>query len=176
MAVGPGTRIGSFTIEEPLGVGGMGEVYRARDTRLGRTVAPKVLPDMFTFDSDRLERFMREAHLLASLNHPNVAAIYGVEEQARGKAVDCRADVWAFGIVLYEMLTGKQPFGGEGIPDILAKVLESEPDWQSLPQDTPSGIRRLLQRCLTKDPRRDRARRLAPSRRRRGRSAAGTGD
>jgi eukaryotic-like serine/threonine-protein kinase len=264
MALRPGTRIGSFTIETPLGAGGMGEVYRARDSRLGRSVALKVLSDGFTFDGEHLDRLMREAQLLASLNHPNIAAIYGVEEaegvralvlelidgptlaerialgtipwrealaiarqiavaleaahdhaivhrdlkpanvkpthegtvkvldfglakalnpnaavfvadpaksptltvhstqvgvilgtaaymapeQARGRAVDRRADIWAFGVVLYEMLTGKPPFGGEGIADVLAKVLESEPDWESLPLDTPSGIRRLLQRCL----------------------------
>lgn len=263
-----GTRIGSFDIAATLGVGGMGEVYRARDTRLARDVALKVLPSSLTLDADRLARFSREAQLLASLNHPNIASIYGVEEsegvralvlelvdgptlaerlmhgamppreavpiarqlaraleaahdraivhrdlkpanvklttdgavkvldfglakaldsrpsgivevaesptltahgtgtgvilgtaaymapeQARGRPVDRRADIWAFGVVLYEMLSGKPAFDGETIADVLARVIESEPDWRQLPADTPSSIRRLLQRCLTKDPR-----------------------
>jgi len=249
-----------------IGAGGMGEVYRARDLRLNRDVAIKVLPDAFTRDSDRLARFEREAQVLASLNHPNIAAIYGIEEgtaesgdrvralvmelvdgdtlrcpqprhlalayakqiadaleyahergvihrdlkpanikvtgdgavklldfglakavdeqsllrpdathsptlslgattagvivgtaaymapeQASGKPADRRADIWSFGAVLFEMLTGQQAFVGESISDTLASVLKVEPDWQRLPPDTPDALHRLLTRCLTKD-------------------------
>ena len=243
----------------------MGEVWRARDTRLNRDVAIKLLPATFALDGERLARFRREAQVLASLNHPNVAAIYGLEEcdgvtalilelvpgptiadriaqgpipidealpiarqiaealevahergivhrdikpanikltedgsvkvldfglakiladdsvesdlshsptlikgtqagvilgtaaymspeQARGKTVDKRADVWAFGCVLFEMLTGKKIFSGESLTDILAEVVKEEPHWSSLPPSTPPSIQRLLHRCLTKDP------------------------
>jgi serine/threonine protein kinase/Tol biopolymer transport system component len=261
-----GQRLGVYHILDLLGVGGMGEVYRARDTRLGRDVAVKVLPRLFSADPDRLARFEREARVLASLNHPHVAAIYGFEEtagihalvlelvegptlaerlqrgplpiaealriagqiadaleaahergvvhrdlkaqnikvkpdgtvkvldfglakaamaapndaaasptptapidgtregvilgtpsymspeQCRGHAVDKRTDIWAFGCVLYEMLTGRSLFAGETISDTLAAVLTQEPDWQALPADTPPGIRSLLRRCLKKDP------------------------
>jgi serine/threonine protein kinase/Tol biopolymer transport system component len=263
-----GDRIGSYTIQAYLGAGGMGEVYRAHDTRLGRDVALKVLPRVFTDDPERLARFEREAHLLAALNHPHIGAIYGVEdadaggvrglvlelvegpslasrvstdpltipealraarqiaealeaahekgivhrdlkpanikftpegvvkvldfglakasatsgltldrssrpdmaagrtrngiilgtvaymspEQARGQSVDKRTDIWAFGCVLYEMLTGQPAFPGEIPADIIATILEREPDWHALPDDTPAAVRRLLQRCLDKDP------------------------
>jgi Tol biopolymer transport system component len=243
----------------------MGEVYRARDARLGRDVAIKVLPELFAADAERLARFQREAQVLASLNHPNIAHIHGLEdsggtpalvlelvegetlaeriaagplpvdealglarqiadaleaahekgivhrdlkpanvkltpdgkvkvldfglakamtgdgsspdvshsptmtaaatragvvigtaaymspEQARGKAVDRRTDVWAFGAVLYEMLTGQKAFGGETISDTLAAVLTREPDWGALPGQTPAAVRRLLKRCLDRD-------------------------
>ncbi len=283
-----GTKIGPYEIAAPLGAGGMGEVYRARDTRLGRDVALKVLPEAFAQDAERLARFRREAQVLASLNHPNIAAIYGFEdsgathalvmelvegptlaerisggqganpksaerksgpaqsrqkgaipidealpiakqicealeyahergiihrdlkpanikisgndavkildfglakalegdpasldistsptisrmatqagiilgtaaymspEQAKGKSVDRRTDIWAFGCVLYEMLTGKMAFSGETVTDTLAAVIKSEPDWNAVPANTPSRIRELLQRCLKKDPR-----------------------
>jgi Tol biopolymer transport system component len=261
-----GTRLGPYEILSPLGAGGMGEVYRARDGKLGRDVAIKVLPAAFAADAERLVRFRREAKVLASLNHPHIAAIYGLEEsggiealvlelvegetlaerlargplppdecleiarqitealeaahergivhrdlkpanikltpggqakvldfglakalvgdvsspdistsptltaaatqsgvalgtaaymspeQARGKAVDKRADVWAFGAVLYEMLTGRHPFSGETVSDILASVLKTDPDWAALPETTPVAIRRLLRRSLEKDP------------------------
>ena len=264
-----GTRLGSYQVVAKLGEGGMGEVYRARDTKLNRDVAIKVLPELFTADHDRLARFEREAQTLAALNHSNVAHIYGVleapaalvmelvdgedlsaiiergpvppadalaiarqvaealdaahqqgivhrdlkpanikvradgtvkvldfglakalgphgasatanamnsptmmspamtqqglivgtaaymaPEQARGKAVDKRADVWAFGVVLYEMLTGRSAFAGDTITDILAAVVTREPDWSALPPSTPQPIRRLLARCLDKDPKR----------------------
>ncbi|HXG72897.1 MAG TPA: protein kinase [Gemmatimonadaceae bacterium] len=270
------TRLGSYVIEAPLGAGGMGEVYRARDTRLNRDVAIKVLPDLSAADPDRLARFTREAQTLAALNHPNIAHIHGLEEfpsagpggsavsalvmelvagedlsaviergalpladalpiarqiadaleaaheqgivhrdlkpanvkvrpdgtvkvldfglakamdpvgvsaaghvansptltahatqmgfiigtaaymapeQARGKAVDRRADIWAFGAVLYEMLTGRRAFEGDDITEILASVLKTDPDWTAVPAATPPSVRRLLHRCLERDPR-----------------------
>ena len=267
VAIAPGVRFGAYEIVALLGAGGMGEVYRATDTRLKRDVAIKVLPEAFAQDSDRLARFQREAELLASLNHPNIAAIYGLEqagtavgivlelvegetlaaviargpitvadalpvarqicealeaahdkvvvhrdlkpanikitadgrvkvldfglakmlegdpkssamsmsptlsvhatyagvilgtaaymspEQARGKPVDRRSDVWAFGCVLFEMLTGKHAFEpGETVSDAIASVLTREPDLTTLPADTPPAIRRLMRRCLQKDP------------------------
>ena len=253
MQPSPGTRVGPYEILAPLGAGGMGEVYRARDTKLKRDVALKVLPQAFALNPDRMARFQREAEVLASLNHPNIAAIYGIEEsalvmelvdgenlhgplpldtalnyarqiaealaaahergiihrdlkpanimitpsgvvkvldfglakiadpagatgnpmssptltarateagtilgtaaymapeQARGQAVDKRADIWAFGVVLYEMLTGKMLFKGETVSDTLAAVLTREPEWNSVPPQTE----RLLRRCLVKDP------------------------
>ncbi len=262
MSLAPGARLGLYEIVAPLGAGGMGEVYRARDTRLGREVALKVLPDALARDAERQARFEREARLLASLNHASVATVHGFEEaegsrflvmelvagetldqklargplpveealslarqiaealeaahaagivhrdlkpgnvkispegrvkvldfglakamgsdggaalvsdsptltragavlgtaaymspeQARGLEVDRRADVWAFGCVLYAMLTGRRAFEGETGPVTLAAVLRGEPDWSSLPRDVPASIRRLLRRCLEKDP------------------------
>ncbi len=261
-----GRRLGGYEIHARIGVGGMGEVYRARDTKLGREVAIKILPSFSATDRDRLARFDREARVLASLNHPHIAAIYGLEdadgvpalvlelvdgetladriahgpvrlnealtlarqiadaleaahekgiihrdlkpanvkitsdgvvkvldfglarvatgdvgttdltqsptitvggtregsvlgtasymspEQARGRPADKRADVWAFGIVLYEMLTGRAAFDGETISDVIAKVIEREPDWSALPASTPLRLRELLHRCARKDP------------------------
>ena len=256
-----GKSIGPYQILDKLGEGGMGEVYRARDTRLNRDVAIKVLPAHLTNDPDRVARFEREAQALAALNHQNIAQIYGVEEhalvmefvpgqtleeqirtskldapvavriarsiaealetahaagiihrdlkpanvkvrddgvvkvldfglakaaapegpflgsgatvtspamtqqgiilgtaaymapeQARGRTVDKRADVWAFGCVLYEMLTGRSTFGGETVTDVLAAVVTKEPDWTLLPVNTPRSLRTLLKRCLEKDP------------------------
>ena len=263
-----GQQIGSYTVQAPLGVGGMGEVYRARDGTLGRDVAIKVLPRAFSIDPDRRARFAREARLLAALNHPHIGAIYGVEdgngvralvlelvegdtlaeriargplpinealtiahqiadaldaahekgithrdlkpanikitpdgvvkvldfglakaasgdgsvpdltqsptvsvggtrdgvilgtaaymspEQARGKAIDKRTDVWAFGCVVYEMLTGRVAFGGDTLSDTIAAILDREPEWSALPAATPAPIRRLLLRCLDKDAKR----------------------
>jgi Tol biopolymer transport system component len=268
MTIASGTRLGSYEVVAQLGAGGMGEVYRAHDTKLGRDVAIKVLPSNFVNDPERLARFQREARMLAALNHANIATIYGLEqcdgvtclvmelvsgetlaervkagalvieealkiavqiaealeaaheksiihrdlkpanvkvtpegkvkvldfglakafagdatnddpsnsptlsaaatiqgvilgtaaymspEQARGKACDKRTDIWAFGCVLYELLTGKQAFQGESTTEILAAVLRGEPDWQALPTSTPAKIRDLLGRCLQKDLRR----------------------
>ncbi len=262
MALDPGARLGPYEILAPIGAGAMGEVYRARDTKLGRQVAIKVLPDEFSRDNVRLARFEREAQLLASLNHTNIATLYGLEEseghkflamelvegetlaeriasgaipleealplfkqiaegleaahekgvihrdlkpanikitpegkakildfglakagfahdvksesptvtrrgtetgailgtaaymspeQSRGKAVDKRTDIWAFGCCLYEALTGKVAFLGETVSDTIANILEREPEWQALPGATPGSVRALLRRCLKKD-------------------------
>jgi len=261
-----GQRFAHYEVLAPLGTGGMGEVYRARDGKLGREVAIKILPRSFSADPDRRARFEREARLLAALNHPHIGAIYGVEdndgigalvleliegdtladhlergpipisealniarqiaealeaahdrgiihrdlkpanikitpagvvkvldfglakagvgdttsrdlsqsptlavsgtrdgvilgtaaymspEQARGKPVDKRTDVWAFGCVLYEMLTGRIAFGGDTVSDTIAAILGREPEWSAL--QAPASLRRVLQRCLEKDPRR----------------------
>jgi eukaryotic-like serine/threonine-protein kinase len=284
MTVAIGTRIGPYEIIAPLGAGAMGEVYRARDHRLQRDLAIKMLPNAVAGDPERRSRFEREARVLASLNHPHIASIYGVEdfklpdgsvapalvmelvegetladvlarrsdhaslsqsrglpiddavalgaqiaealeaahdkgiihrdlkpanvkltpegvvkvldfglakaldpgasssteplasatlsamrtadglimgtaaymspEQARGKAVDRRSDIWAFGSILYEMLTGARAFPGETISDTLAAVLTSEPDWAAIPRATPSRVHDLIKRCLERDPRR----------------------
>ena len=260
-----GKTISHYKVLEKIGEGGMGEVYRATDTKLNRDVALKILPQQFASDSQRMARFQREAEVLASLDHPNIGQIYGIEEagqtkalvlqliegptladkiaqgpipveetlkialqiaegveaahekgvihrdlkpanvkvtpegkvkildfglakafeeetpvtdisqsptlteemtragvilgtaaymspeQAKGKPVDKRADIFAFGCVLYELLTGKRAFEGETITETIAKVLESEPDWEVLPENTPWTIRTLLRRCLTKD-------------------------
>ncbi len=279
-ALAPGKRLGTYEITGLLGSGGMGRVYRARDTTLGRDVALKILPDLFLADPDRRARFEREARVLAALNHPNIGSIYGVHdsepssssglgvkalvlelvegetladrialhaqpsasrsglpidevvsqasqviealeaahergivhrdlkpanikvtpegrvkvldfglaramgstgsgpqiansptitvggthdgvllgtapymspEQARGRTVDKRTDIWAFGCVLYEMLTGAPAFAGEGVAEVLANVIKTEPDWTALPADTPAALRLCLQRCLQKD-------------------------
>jgi eukaryotic-like serine/threonine-protein kinase len=261
-----GDRLGSFEILNALGAGGMGEVYRARDAKLGRDVALKVLPEAFARDDERMARFQREAKVLASLNHHNIATVHGLEdsgsmhalvmelvagptlaerigsgpipvgealliarqicdaleyahergivhrdlkpanvkvtsddavkvldfglakalegdaasidmatsptitrmatqagvllgtaaymspEQAKGQPADRRADIWAFGCVLYEMLTGEVAFRGESVTDTLAAVIRAEPDWSQLPAATPIRVRVLLQRCLQKDP------------------------
>ncbi len=271
MALKPGTQIGPYEITAPLGAGGMGEVYRATDTKLKREVAIKSLPDEFVRDPERLARFEREAQLLASLNHPNIGSIYGIEEfegsrclvlelvegetlaerqggqpipveealgiarqiadalemahekgiihrdlkpanvmitpegnakvldfglakalegdigagapsdlshsptltaaatragvilgtaaymspeQARGRPADKRADIWSFGVVLFEMLSGRRAFTDETISDTLASVLKETPDWEALPAETPPPVRELVARCLEKDPRR----------------------
>ncbi|HUK12104.1 MAG TPA: protein kinase [Thermoanaerobaculaceae bacterium] len=267
-AIANGTRLGSYEVVAPLGAGGMGEVWRARDLRLGREVAVKFLPPGFANDPERHARFEREAKLLAALNHPNIAVLYGLEhlegqhalvmelvegegldarigrgavpvdeavpiarqiadaleaahdkgivhrdlkpanvkvrpdgtvkvldfglakaweeeisssdialsptitahhtragvilgtaaymspEQARGTRVDKRADIWAYGCVLYEMLTGTKTFAGETVTDVIAAVVTREPDWSALPPSVPGGVRHLLRRCLEKDPKR----------------------
>jgi len=279
MALTPGTRLGVYEITAPLGEGGMGQVWRAIDTTLGRQVAIKILPDAFASDPERLARFEREARTLAALNHPHIAAIYGFEkssglhalvmelvegedlsqriarlrapgasarqagipldealpiakqiaealeaahaqgiihrdlkpanikvradgtvkvldfglakaldahaasaaadnsptittpamtqagmilgtaaymapEQARGKPVDRRADIWAFGVVLFEMLSGTRAFDGEDTTEVLGAVVRLEPNYSALPADVPAPVRTLLQSCLVKDPRR----------------------
>ena len=271
MSLPSGAKIGIYQIVSKLGQGGMGEVYIARDTRLDRDVALKVLPELFTSDPERLGRFEREAKVLASFNHPNIAQVYGFEgnaiamelidgltleelinaagepgkdgglalervlpimrqiaialeaahdqgiihrdlkpanvkvredgtvkvldfglakafaadaesaasgvsnsptltarstqvgmilgtaaymspEQAKGRPVDRRADVWAFGALFFEMLAGRRAFEGDDVSDVLASVLKMEPEWSALPADLPGPVRRLLRRCLEKDP------------------------
>ena len=279
MALTPGIRLGVYEVTAPLGEGGMGQVWRATDTTLGRQVAIKILPDAFASDPERLARLEREARTLAALNHPHIAAIYGFEkssgmhalvmelvegedlsqriarlrapgasakqaglpldealpiarqiaealeaahaqgivhrdlkpanikvradgtvkvldfglakaldthaasavaensptittpamtqagmilgtaaymapEQARGKPVDRRADIWAFGVVLFEMLTGTRAFDGEDTTEVLGAVVRLEPNYSALPADVPAPVRTLLQSCLVKDPRR----------------------
>ena len=270
MSLSAGTRLGPYEILSALGAGGMGEVYRARDTKLDREVAIKVLPEQFVSDPERVARFQREAKTLASLNHPHIGGIYGLEdadgvhalvlelvegptladrivegpiphddalsianqiadaleaaheqgiihrdlkpaniklrpdgaakvldfglakaldpmsaasanvtasptittpammtgigvilgtaaymspEQAKGKPADKRSDIWAFGCVVYEMLTGKRAFDGEDVSDTLALVLRGEPDWGALPPDVPAPIRKLIKGCLERDRR-----------------------
>ena len=268
MSLQPGTTLGPYAVTAKIGEGGMGEVYRARDTKLDRDVALKVLPEAFTQDPDRLARFEREAKVLASLNHPNIAAIYGLEEaddtralvlelvegptladriakgpipidealpiakqiaealeaaheagvihrdlkpanikvrddgtvkvldfglakafqpdasdpnmsqsptisltaaatqmgmvigtaaymapeQAKGKVIDKRADVWVFGAVLYEMLAGQKPFTGKDVSDTLAAVLRIDVDFDALPDATPHRVQQVLKACLQKEP------------------------
>ncbi len=261
-----GSRLAHYDVTALIGEGGMGQVYQARDTKLNRQVALKILPEAFAADPDRLARFQREAQVLASLNHPNIAAIYGLEEaddtralvlelvegptledrikqgplpidealpiakqiaealeaaheagvihrdlkpanikvradgtvkvldfglakaldttpegdpslsptltaaatqmgvilgtaaymspeQARGKTVDRRADIWAFGAVLYEMLTGQRAFPGEAMADVVGRIIERNPDYDTLSPDVPASIRQLTRRCLEKDQR-----------------------
>ncbi|HEX7878638.1 MAG TPA: protein kinase, partial [Candidatus Eisenbacteria bacterium] len=266
MSLQPGSRVGPYVIEHALGAGGMGEVYRAKDERLGRSVAIKSLPGTFLGDADRLARFDREARLLASLNHPNIATIHGLEEadglphlvlelidgetlqarlsrgplsvrealdigrqvasaieaahdkgiihrdlkpanvmvtsdgrakvldfglargdtpkpvdsaslsasptlavsataagvilgtapymspeQARGLEVDRRTDIWALGCLLFECLSGRGTFAGDTVSDVIARILERDPEWALLPPGTPPRLRELIKRCLTKD-------------------------
>src|SRR5688572_26008378 len=265
MSLTPGTRLGAYEIVALIGAGGMGEVYRAKDTRLKREVAIKILPDAFASDPDRLARFQREAELLATLNHPNIGAVYGFEqsgsanaivleliegetladrirrgpipikaavsialqiaealeaahergvihrdlkpanikitpddkvkvldfglakamesmpaanlthsptlsmlgtqagmilgtaaymspEQAKGFPADQRSDVFSFGGVLYEMLTGRQPFQGDTAPDVLASVIVRDADLNALPPNINPRTRELIERCLEKNP------------------------
>ena len=261
MALVPGSRLGTYEIVGPLGAGGMGEVYRARDTRLNRDVALKVLPKAFAGDAERVTRFDREAQLLAALNHPHIAAIYGIEgpaiilelvdgptladrinssrlaaedavpiamqiaealeaahekgiihrdlkpanikltpdgdvkildfglaklldtqppdvetpqsptftagtfagvilgtapymspEQARGRPVDKRADIWAFGCLLFEMLSGTRAFPGDDVTETLGAIIHKQPAWEALPGDVPPHLQTLMRRCLQKNP------------------------
>jgi len=271
MSLSPGTHLGGYHITAQIGEGGMGQVFQATDTKLKRQVAIKILPQSLAADHDRLARFQREAEVLASFNHPNIAAIYGLEEdgggvsalvmelvggddlsqriargaipvdealsiakqiadaleaahehgivhrdlkpanikvredgtvkvldfglakaigpaaglspgasqsptitmpavteagvilgtvaymspeQVRGKTIDKRTDIWAFGCVLFEMLIGRGIFTGDTASDTIAAILEREPPWSALPAQTPAGIRQLIRRCLDKDPRR----------------------
>jgi hypothetical protein len=219
MTLSTGDRLGRYEILGILGAGGMGEVYRALDTELDREVAVKVLAEAVAGNPERIARFEREARVLASLSHQNIATLYGLEEhdgqrflvmelalgetldehlqkknvpvdealeialeiaagleaahvtgqmteagvllgtvsymspeQARGRRVDNRTDIWAFGCLLFEMLSGEKPFQGETITDTLAAVVTHEPEWDRLHDATPPAVRRLLRRCLQKAP------------------------
>src|SRR5438445_346181 len=148
MAIQVGQRLGPYEILSAIGAGGMGEVYQAHDIKLGRDVAIKVLPEACASDPSNSPTLS-----LAATMHGVIlgTAAYMSPEQARGKAVDKRTDIWAFGCVLYELLTGKQAFEGQDITEIVAAVVKSEPYWQVLPSATPAQIRNLLRRCLQKD-------------------------
>src|SRR5437667_278992 len=163
-----GTRVGPYEVVSWLGAGGMGEVYRARDTTLDREVALKTLPAELAQQPDRLARLKQEARILASLNHAGIATLHGLEqsdggvpvlgtapymspEQARGQDADRRTDIWAFGCVLFEMLTGKRAFAGATFSDTVAAILDRDPDWSALPPDAPPTLIRLLRRCLQKE-------------------------
>ena len=148
MSLEPGSRIANYEIAESIGAGGMSEVYRARDTTLDRDVAIKVLPDAGA-DVSQSPTLTKGTALGVILG----TASYMSPEQAKGKAVDKRTDLWAFGCVLYEVLTGKKAFPGEDASDALAAVIRAEPDFEKLPTETPTAIRRMLRRCLTKDAR-----------------------
>src|SRR5438067_624951 len=138
--------VAHYRITAKLGAGGMGEVWLATDTRLGREVALKFLPEAVSHEPDRLARFEREARLLASLNHPKVGAIYGLELQGGGPPF------LVLELVHGDTLTAQRAFAGETVSDILAGILRGEPDWKALPADTPPIVRSLLRRCLRKDP------------------------
>ncbi len=268
MVLNPDTKLGPYEILSPLGAGGMGEVYLATDSKLDRQVAIKVLPDAMTRDAERVARFQREAKVLASLNHPSIAAIHGFDdadgtrllvmeyvegetlaqrlkngalpvedaldvakqmaealeaahekgvihrdlkpanimiredgrvkvldfglakamadepsgaanadsptitanytrpgvilgtaaymspEQARGRPLDKRTDIWSFGCVLFECLGGSRPFEGETTTDLMARILERDPQWDQLPDGTPPTVKLLLRRCFAKDRKR----------------------
>jgi serine/threonine protein kinase len=138
MSIAPGTRFGAYEVAEQIGVGGMGEVYRATDTSLKRDVAVKILPEFFAKDADRLARFQREAEVLLG------TAAYMSPEQARGKLVDQRTDVWAFGCVLYEMLSGQPAFGSEDVMLMLARVLDRATDMSSMPGTFSPAVRQQI--------------------------------
>src|SRR5438128_2242809 len=140
MALTTGTRLASYEVVAAIGAGGMGEVYRGRDTKLGRSVAVKVLPDAGAGGADRIAPFAPEAGLILG------TAAYMSPEQAKGFPADHRSDVFSFGVVLYEMLTGRQPFQGETAPDVLASVLAREPELTRLPSDLNPRMTDLVRR------------------------------
>src|SRR5207249_416546 len=182
MSLAPGARLGPYEIQSPLGVGGMGEVYKARDTRLDRTVALKILPESLAADPQFRERFDREARAklldfgLAKTAAPAVSGAglsmlpttprgltaqgtilgtfqYMAPEQVEGKDADARSDIFSFGALVYEMVTGKRAFEGNSAPSVVAAILEREPPrMSSLQPLTPVALAHIVSRCLAKDP------------------------
>lgn len=184
----PGRRIGPYEILSAIGAGGMGEVYKARDTRLNRDVALKILPESFANDAERLRRFEQETQAVAALNHPNILAIYDVgtrdnspflvselldgeslrtlldrgptasymaPEQVRGGPIDARTDMFSFGVVLYEMLSGKRAFHRDSAPEIMTAILREDiPEFDAGATATPvsPALERIVRRCLEKSP------------------------
>lgn len=155
--------MGPYEILSALGAGGMGEVYRATDTKLGRDVAIKVLPEEFFEVEERRARFEREAKLLATLNHPGIASIHSFEEipgpgymspeQVKGRAADTRSDIFSFGAILYEMLSGQRAFHRETAAETISAILkEDPPDLSMTSQSVPPGLERLVAHCLEKNP------------------------
>src|SRR5438552_3374260 len=152
MTVAAGIRLGPYEILGPLGSGGMGEVYKARDTRLDRIVAIKVLREHLAADPDRRARFEREAKLISHLNHPNICTLYDVG-QHDGRDADGRSDIFALGALLYEMLTGTRAFQGESQSSVIAAVLEREPASLAAAQSmAPVALDRVVRKCLAKNP------------------------
>jgi Tol biopolymer transport system component len=153
----PGARVGPYEVVGPLGAGGMGEVYRARDVKLGRNVALKTLPEPVAADPERLGRFEREARTLAALNHSHIAQIYGFEERGAGSPAVLVMELvegedLAERIVLFEMLSGRRAFVADTVAETLSAVLRQEPDLTVLPASVPPHVRWLIQRCLQRDP------------------------
>src|SRR2546430_2216235 len=159
MPLAAGMRLGPYEITAPIGAGGMGEVYRAHDSKLARDVAIKVLDFGLAKAADEVAPAASQLTISPTLSMAMTqagmilgTAAYMSPEQARGKPVDRRSDIWAFGVVLYEMLTGRALFAaGDTVTDVIAAVVTREPDWSALPASTPPHIRRLLERCLRKD-------------------------
>src|SRR6266853_1467667 len=151
----PGTKLGRYEIRSKIGEGGMGEVYLAEDTQLHRKVALKVLPPEVAANSDRMRRFKQEAQAAAALNHPNIAHIYEIGEQAGGRTneIDHRSDIFSFGCMLYEAVTGKKAFAGADAIDTLNKIIrEPTPLVSEIRSDAPADLQRIIRRCLAKDP------------------------
>src|SRR5256885_49252 len=157
MTLVPGSRLGPYEILAPIGAGGMGEVYKARDTRLDRVVAIKVLPSHLAERPDLRERFEREAKAISSLSHPNICTLfdtfqYMAPEQLEGAEADARSDVFALGSVLYEMATGRPAFQGKSRASLISAIMSSEPQPLMASQPlAPPALERVIRTCLAKD-------------------------
>src|SRR5437773_1757618 len=168
MTISAGSRLGPYEIVSPLGAGGMGEVYKARDTRLDRSVAIKILPDLLAADPQFRERFDREARAISQLMHPHICTVYDVgdqqgtaylviqymaPEQIEGQEADARTDLFAFAAVLYEMITGKKAFEGKSHASLIGAIMHSEPaPISTIEPLMPPLLDHILKRCLAKDP------------------------